>query len=223
MAMNILETIDNKTFDDVIMYVFSETGAMGMPAMIECMKRNGEVFAVSYANEATNWEKIKECWPDFRPNKFNGPHRRVAFSNRCMVIGGDSEIETTIGDSYRELCFDVGNHFICKEEHFRALKELFIGSQPHEIILDGFTKILKEGFLKHLSEVEEAYFKQKEADEFLTKAINEIKDNPEYRKRIKECSPNHNTEDLMTVLKEYTGIDMDYMEFNQYCFRRMGY
>lgn len=223
MANNILETIDNNTFNDVIMYVFSEPGAMGMPAMIECMKRNGEIFAVSYANEDTSWEKIKECWPDFRPNKFNGPHRMVAFSNRCMVIGGDSEVVTTLRDNYRELCFDVGNHFICKEEHFRALKELFEGSEPYEIILDGFEKILETGFLDRLSEVEETYFKQKEADDHLTKVIIELNDNPDYRKRIQECDKNHNTEDLMSVLKEFSGIDMDYMEFKQYCFRRMGF
>lgn len=143
--MKILDKINDKTFDDVICYVFAEPGAMGAHCTIECMTSRGEVFTVHYDFEETSWEKIKECWPAINGCKFNGAHANCAMRSHSICIGGSAEPVTTLNPGYKELAFDCGNHFICKDEYYDEFLKLFSESEAYEVILYGFDKIIEKG------------------------------------------------------------------------------
>ena len=49
-----------------------------------------------------------------------------------------------------QVYFDVGNHFVCKEEYADAFVKFFDGMEGYEIICDGFRKIQNEKFIETL-------------------------------------------------------------------------
>ena len=143
--------LSKELFEDVIAYIFAEPGAMGAGGCIECLTSNGDTFFFSYLDEETNWELVKENFEGINGCKFNGPYRNAHFSANLICIGGsDDEIITTIKEGWREGCFDVGNHFVCKEEYANAFIEFFEGMKGYEIICDGIRKIQKEKFVEKL-------------------------------------------------------------------------
>lgn len=143
--------LTRELFEDVIAYIFAEPGAMGAGGCIECLRLSGELFFFSYLDEESNWELVKENFEGINGCKFNGPHRNVAYSANLLCIGGsDDEIVTTIKEGWREVCFDVGNHFVCKAEYADAFVKSFDGMEGYEIICDGFRKIHNEKLIETL-------------------------------------------------------------------------
>ena len=153
--------LEKDLFDDVIAYIIGEPGAMGANGIIECLNSTGEVFHICYLDEETSWEKIKKCFDGINGCKFNGPDRKSFFSTNILVLGGDYDIVTTIKEGWREICFDCGNHFVCKEEYAHGFIEFFMGLEGYQIICDGMEKIKKEKFCEKLNDIAEEYYKQK--------------------------------------------------------------
>lgn len=148
--MRYLDTIDNKTFENVIAYIFSELGAMGENGTIECLEKSGERFSVDYRNEETEWEKIKECWPAINGCKFNGPDEQASIIPFLIFLGTDYGPCTHINDGWKEICFDCGNHFVVKEEFADKFLEFFKDMEGFMIICDGMDKIEEEKFVETL-------------------------------------------------------------------------
>ena len=213
--------LTKELFEDVVAYIFAEPGAMGASGVIECLKATGEIFNVCYLDEETNWELVKENFKAINGCKFNGPHRKAFYSANVLVIGGDDDIVTTINDGWREICFDCGNHFVCKEEYARGFIKFFDGMEGYQIICEGMKKIQDEHFVKKLDSIEKEYYEQKAKDEELAKKLKELNENPEYRERIKNCSREQGVEALLEVAKEF-GLDITFMELKQFGLRQQG-
>lgn len=147
-------TLTKELFEDVVAYIIAEPGAMGASGELECLKSTGETFCVCYLDEETNWELIKENFEAINGCKFNGPHRDAVYSADVLVFGGGDDIVTTINDGWREICFDCGNHFVCKEEYACGFIELFEGMDGCQIICEGMEKIKKEHFVEKLNSIE---------------------------------------------------------------------
>ena len=188
-------------FEDVVAYIFAEPGAMGAAGSIECLKSNGESFIFFYIDEETNWQKTKEC--------FDG------------INGGNDDIVTKIKPGWKEIAFDAGNHFVCKKEYSRGFIEFFSGMKPYEIIVDGMNKIKKEHFYEKLDDIANAFYRQEEADQELTLKLEELNKNPEYVKRIKECTREQGVDAMLLVLKAF-GVEITFMELKQYGFSKAG-
>ena len=162
--------LTKELFEDVIAYIFAEPGAMGAGGDIECLKLSGEPFFFSYLDEESNWKLVKENFEGINGCKFNGPHRDVVNSANILCLGSfDDEIVTTIKEGWREVCFDAGNHFVCKAEYADAFAKFFDGMEGYEIICDGFRKIQNEKFIETLGFGE----KTNEITNYNTKLVSE--------------------------------------------------
>lgn len=208
-------------FEDVVTYIFAEPGAMGAAGSIECLKSNGESFIFFYIDEETNWQKTKECFDGINGCKFNGPHPKTFYKESLLSLGGNDEIVTKIKPGWKEIAFDAGNHFVCKKEYSRGFIDFFSGMKPYEIIVDGMNKIKKEHFYEKLDDIANAFYRQEEADQELTLKLEELNKNPEYVKRIKECTREQGVDAMLLVLKEF-GVEITFMELKQYGFRKAG-
>lgn len=185
------------------------------------LKKNGEVFSFSYLDEETNWEKTKECFDGINGCKFNGPHPKTFYKENLFVLGGSDGIVTRIKPGWKEIAFDAGNHFVCKKVYSRGFIEFFMDMEPYKIILYGMDKIEKECFYEKLDDIENAFYRQEEADQELTLKLEELNKNPEYVKRIKECTREQGVDAMLEVLKEF-GVGITFMELKQYGFRKAG-
>ena len=145
--------LSKKMFKDVVAYIFSEPGAMGLNGTIECLKASGEIFRISYLDEETNWNVVKENFEGMNECIFNGPHPNVVYSGNVMAIGRNNNIVTTINEGWREICFDAGNHFVCKEEYARGFIDFFKGMESYEIVCDGMRKIKEANFMDSLDSI----------------------------------------------------------------------
>lgn len=213
--------LSKELFEDVVAYIFAEPGAMGAGGEIECLKATGETFNVCYLNEETNWKLVKENFKAINGCRFNGPHRKAFYSANVLVFGGDEDIVTTINDGWREICFDCGNHFVCKEEYARGFIKFFEGMDGCQIICEGMKKIQDEHFIEKLDVIAKEYREQKLKDEELSRKIKELNENPEYRERLKSCNREQGVDALLEVAKEF-GLDITFMELKQFGLRQQG-
>ena len=69
------EKLLNKDFEDVVIFFFSEPGAMG-PNNMKFYKRNGESFSVNYMSEDMPYSRLKELFPVLKDCYFDGPMKR---------------------------------------------------------------------------------------------------------------------------------------------------
>ena len=79
----------------------------------------------------------------------------------------------------------------------------------------------KEHFYEKLDDIANAFYRQEEADQELTLKLEELNKNPEYVKRIKECTREQGVDAMLLVLKEF-GVEITFMELKQYGFRKAG-
>ena len=68
--------LNKELFEDVIVYQFSELGAMGPAGTVSFLKKTGECFVLDYTSDETPWEDIKANFPRINGCRFNGPQRR---------------------------------------------------------------------------------------------------------------------------------------------------
>ena len=179
------------------------------------------VKVLSSLSESGSGQGISECFDGINGCKFNGPHPKTFYKESLLSLGGNDEIVTKIKPGWKEIAFDAGNHFVCKKEYSRGFIEFFSGMKPYEIIVDGMNKIKKEHFYEKLDDIANAFYRQEEADQELTLKLEELNKNPEYVKRIKECTREQGVDAMLLVLKEF-GVEITFMELKQYGFRKVG-
>ena len=212
------EKLCEKDFNSVIVFSFSEPGAMG-PHNMTFYTRNGNSFAVNYMSEDTPYSKIKELFPTLTECYFDGPTKRERIMSRTIVIGGSpDDKETCVADGWKHIYLDFGNHLIVRKEFYYEIKELFSNTENHELTF-AWDKILsKTDFCDRVDEIEKAYLEQEKTDAILAAKLDELQKNPEYVKKVKEASGD--LDKMMDVLEEFSGIRMTWFELKQFGFRR---
>lgn len=214
-----VEKITKDMFQDVIAFSFSEVGAMGLNGTVGVFTKSGEHFIVNYLSENTPYEKLKECFPALQGCYWNGPMKNERASLLTYVIGGNAEKSTVIPEGYKHMYLDVGNHLCIKEELYGYAKNLFRGKENHEITFEWQELLAKSDIVEKMDDIVTAYQKQKDEDEKLASALKELNQNPEYVRRVKESG---DIEGMLAVLKEFSGIDIDFMELKQFGLRQQG-
>lgn len=209
-----------KLFEDVIVFMMSEIGAMGSNGTLTCLKKNGEDFELNYLSEESPWEEIKKNFSGINGCRFDGPMKHERIFVREMVIGDVSE-GTIINPGWKHIYLDVGNHLVCKEEYYSELKRMFDGMDNCKITFE-WIKILNEGnFIQRLPRIEEEYYRQKKWDDEFTQKLSELNKLPEYRERIANAHQENGVDAMLAVLKDY-GIEIDFMELKKYGLRQQG-
>ena len=79
--------LNKELFEDVIVYQFSELGAMGPAGTVSFLKKTGECFVLDYTSDETPWEDIKANFPGINGCRFNGPQRRYIWQVYSDIIG----------------------------------------------------------------------------------------------------------------------------------------
>ena len=210
----------SKDFEEVVAFSVSEPGAMG-PNDIGFFMKDGRNFRLDYKTEETPWSDIREWFPTLQKCYFDGPMRDEIASLFTVIIGAsENDKETHVAPGWRHKYLDYGNHLVIKETYYREIMSL-IGSNENIDLTFGWEKLLSNtDFVDRLDEIQEDFQKQKEEDEKLTATLTELKKNPEYVKRVKDCSGD--VDAMTAVLKEFTGIDMDWVQLKQFGFRQQG-
>lgn len=208
----------SKDFEEVVAFSVSEPGAMG-PNDIGFFMKDGRTFRLDYKTEETPWSDIREWFPTLQKCYFDGPMRNEIASLFTVVIGAnENDKETHVALGWRHKYLDYGNHLVIKEPYYREIMSL-IGSNENIDLTFGWERLLsKTDFVIRADAIQEAYQKQKEEDEKLTATLTELKKNPEYVKKVKDCSGG--VDAMMAVFKEYTGLDMDWVQLKQFGFRQ---
>lgn len=212
--------LDRKLFEDVVVFSFSEPGAMGSNDM-RFYKRSGETFVVDYKSEETPYSMLKEFFPVLRDCYWDGPMRNEAAALGTIVIGGSpDDKETCVADGWRHIYLDYGNHIAVKKELYYAVKDIFYSKNNCDITFQWSDMLAEADFAKKIDEHIKAYYKQEEKDKILAKKLDELKCNPEYLCKVKEASGD--LDRMMEVLEEFSGIKMTWLELKQFAFRQSG-
>ena len=208
--------LTKEIFNDVIIYAISELGAMGARGILNCMKKNGESFSLDCLSKETPWSEIKKYFKEIDGCRFNGPVVNGFLKYAVLGLGDDDTDEgTRLNPGWKHVCFDVGNHLVCKVEYYEEVKKIFAGKNSCEIILN-WTKMLQESnFFERVDQIELAYRQQKAWDDELTKKLGELNKNSEYRERLEGSKREDGVDSLLAILKEY-GIDINLEQLLQY-------
>lgn len=191
------------------------------PNDIGFFMKDGTNFRLDYKTDETPWSEIREWFPVIQESYFSGPMRTELASLYTVVIGADANAkETHVAPGWRHWYLDYGNYLVIKEPYYREMKDL-IGSNDNIDLTFGWEKQLaNRGFVDRVDTIWEEYQKQKAEDEKLASILAELKQNPEYVEKMKACSDD--VDAMMAVFKEYTGIDMDWVQLKQFRFRQQG-
>ena len=212
--------LTKEMFQDVIAFFVSEWGAMGPNGTMGFYTRSGEYFQVNYLSEETPYQKVKEYFPALQGCCWNGPMKTDRAFPFTIVFGDDAGESTRIPDGYRHIYLDMGNHLCVREELFGYVKKFFQDKENVELTF-GWQDILAEAKIEEkVEDITAAYRKQKEEDEKFAKVLAELNQNPEYRRRILENKDG--IEGMLAVLKEFSGIEMDFLELKQFGLRQQG-
>ena len=218
--INYVKELNKELFDDVIIFSFSELGAMGPNDMTFC-KKNGERFSVDYKSENTLYSALKEVFPVLKECYWNGPMRNESAAFSTIVIGGSSnDKETRVANGWRHIYLDVGNHLAVKKEYYSAVKEIFAGKDNCDITFSWIEMLETANFHQKTESIEKAFCEQQKADEHLANVLKELKQNPEYIRKVKEA--HGNMDQMMVVLEEFSGIKMTWFELKQFGLRQQG-
>lgn len=150
-----------KEFEDVIVYMMSEIGAMGPNGTLTCLKKNGESFILNLLSDESIWEEIKKNFSGINGCRFDGPMKHERFSVREIAIGEISEEGTVINSGWKHIYLEFGNHLVCKEEYYSELRRMLDGIDNCEVTFNWIQILNKGNFIQRLSEIEEEYYKQK--------------------------------------------------------------
>lgn len=210
----------SKDFEEVVAFSVSEPGAMG-PNDIGFFMKDGRNFRLDYKTDETPWSKIREWFPVIKDCYFCGPMRTESASLVTVVIGAsENDKETHVAPGWRHKYLGYGNHLVIKEPYYREIMTLIGSNENIDLTFEWERLLSKTDFVIRADAIQEAYQKQKEEDEKLTATLTELKKNPEYVKKVKDCSGD--VDAMMAVFKEYTGLDMDWVQLKQFGFRQQG-
>ena len=131
-----VKELNEKMFEDIIIFSFSEPGAMG-PNDMTFYKKNGEIFSVDYLPNDTPYPKLKELFPVLKDCYWNGPMRNEAAASSTIAIGGSiNSKETCVANGWRHIYLDYGNHIAVKSEYYSAVIEIFAGKDNCDITFE---------------------------------------------------------------------------------------
>lgn len=156
--MKCVELINEDMFKDIVLFSFSEPGAMGPGGIMTFYKKTGESFSVNYLSDVTPYAELKRVFPALQECYWEGPMRTNPAAARTFIIGGSPEDrETSIPKGWRHIYLDFGNHLTVKKEVYQAVREIFKGKDNCDITYE-WTRLLEEAeFVSKICELEEAY------------------------------------------------------------------
>lgn len=217
-----MNKLEQNNFKNIIAFMFSEIGSMG-PRDITFYAEEGKSFSVDYLSEETSYSKLKELFPVLKECYWNGPMKHEMAAGVTVVIGGIADDkETRVAQGWRHIYLDVGNHLAVREEYYRAFQEIFSGKDNCDITFSWTDMLDEANFVERASEVAGAYYEQKRQDEALAKVLLELKQNPEYMRRMSEVSKERDLDKMMDVFEEFSGIKMSWFELKQFKLRQLG-
>ena len=217
----LVNKLTKEMFQDVIAFSVSEWGAMGPSGTMGFYTKSGEHFLVDYLSETTSYQELKEYFPSLQGCHWNGPMKTDRAFLFTVVIGEDDGEETRIPEGYRHIYLDLGNHLCVREELFGYVRELFQDRENSELTF-AWREILTDAKIEEqIEEITAAYRKQKEEDEKFAKVLTKLNQNPEYRRCILE-NKEGGIDGMLAVLKEFSGIEMDFLELKQFGLRQQG-
>lgn len=162
-----LNDLNKEMFEDVIVFSFSEPGAMG-PNDVKFFKRTGEHFRVDYMSEKTPYSMLKECFPTLEDFYWNGPMRMDDAATFTIAIGGKSEDkETHIAEGWRHIYLDYGNHLAVKEELYHEVREIIRERDNCHVTFHWDEMLQSVGFAERIDSIEDSFYKQQKEDELL--------------------------------------------------------
>ena len=215
--INYVEKLNEKMFEDVIVFSFSELGAMG-PKDMTFYKKNGESFYIDYKSKNTLYPTLKEMFPVLKNCYWNGPMRHESESFNTFVIGGSAnDKETCVADGWRHIYLDVGNHLAVKKEYYSKVKEILADKDNCDITFS-WTKMLDDAnFNEKTESIEKAFYEQQKADKRLLGILEKLKDNPEYVRKMSELDGDKDA--MISFLYEFSGIKITLEELKQLAMR----
>ena len=215
--VNYIKELNKKLFEDVIVFSFSEVGAMG-PRDMTFYTKKGESFSVDYMSGETPYSMLKEYFPALAECYWSGPMRNESATLTTIVIGGSSDDkETCVAKGWKHIYLDVGNHIAVREEYYTAIKDIFTGKDNCDITFSWVDMLNESGFYQKAEMCAKAYNEQKEKDKRIIEILEKLKDDPEYIKKMNEAGDNK--EAMLSVLYEFSGIKMTWQELRQFSMR----
>lgn len=143
--------LTKELFEDVVVFFFSEPGAMG-PNDMSFFKKNGESFSVDYLSGYTPYSMLKEVFPVLQECYWNGPAKNEAASLLTIVIGrSENDRETCVATGWKHIYLDFGNHLAVKEELYDEVLRIFEGIDNCEITFDWIKILEKTEFHKRIA------------------------------------------------------------------------
>jgi len=125
--------MNKELFENVVIYSFSEPGAMGAGGYMEFVTATGEEFDLCYLLDETPYQEIKSLFPALKDCYWNGPmESRAENEPEEIVLYPESEDcsnkRTTITEGWRHIYMGFGNHLViridCYDEFKNAIRDL---------------------------------------------------------------------------------------------------
>ena len=153
--------IKEDMFKDIVLFSFSEPGAMGPGGIMTFYKKTGESFSINYLSDITPYAELKRVFPTLQEGYWDGPMRTDPAAARTLIIGGSPEDrETCIPKGWCHIYLDFGNYLTVKKEFYRAVREIFKGKDNCDIMCE-WTRLLDEAkFASKICELEEVYHEE---------------------------------------------------------------
>ena len=206
------EELSKELFNDVVVFLESEPGAMGPSGTLEFLKKNGEHFYVDYIKGETPFSLIKELFPEGLDGAyFNGPKRNEPASSSTIIIG-DSGHETTLPNGWNHIYLDFGNHLCVRSDVYRLVNKILKESGKDNCDKTfSWAKILESA--DFVSKIDNAIKEHKnslpkkryENPNELDAKLRELRSDPEFEKKFRNVE---GFDEYAEVMQDF-GVDID--------------
>ena len=124
-------------FKDVVIFSFSEPGALGDGGYIDCITDRGEDFSICYLSEETPWNEVKNCFPVLKECCFNGSPPLESRRNEpkeIVIYLDESDIHkpTRVARGWSHIYMGFGNHLVIRDDHYLRFQKC-ISDLVHEV------------------------------------------------------------------------------------------
>ena len=115
-------------FKDIIIFAFSEIGAMGARGYFEGISETGDVIEFDYIAEPDAWEKLKNLFPILKDCYFNGSvgcrdpkePKEIVFS---FGVSSEEQKGTRVARGWAHIYMGFGNHLVVRKDHIQGFKQ----------------------------------------------------------------------------------------------------
>ena len=144
--------------NNIAAYLLSEPLAMGNVCIgcvsLTLITRSGE-HLIADINPGEGWEEFKKVFAGVRDCVFNGPCKDTEFGTTGVALGASEDyLSTKIRSGWKEICFEYGNHFVCREEYADLFEGIFGAMGPDDIIFDVLERIKEIDIAAKISEAD---------------------------------------------------------------------